>query len=411
MRGLNEKPIMWVCGIILAAGLFGEARAEDWIGERVFPRQQETPLRYEERVVGKLSSQGWVVRDLGEWIEVRHTDGTRGYLGCVRKEEVVRASEAVDYFTGVIREQPNNSWAYMSRGKAWQIRGDVSIARKDLDDAVRLNPGSGSYNARGILRQELKDYAGAIRDYDEAIRLNPKETIFYNNRGIAKRDQKDFTGAIHDFDEAIRFDPKYLNPYKQRGNLKNEQRDYAGAIRDFDEALRLDPKDAAVYCNRGSAKRDQQDYAGALRDYDKSLRLDPKDAVSYYNRGWTKHILKDYAGAIRDYREAIRLDEKLLPSRNNYAFLLATAADEKFRDAGEALNLAEGVLKMDPANGYGKSAKACALALKGEYTEAVRWEREALEDADFAQNEDVDGGRRAFERIAVWKQKKLWLQP
>lgn len=411
MRGLDRLRGVWVCGMILVMGISLEAGAEDWIGAKVFPQKENTPLRYEERTVGKFSYQAVVIRDLGEWIEVRHREkGMESYLGCVQKTEVVRGHDAVDHFTEMIRQQPS-SWAYVNRGNAWLTRGEGSIALQDLNEALRLDPQASVYNDRGLLKRELKDYAGAIQDFDEAIRLDPKYEVAYNNRGNAKRDLKDYAGAIRDYGETIRLNPKFATPYNNRGVTKRDQKDFAGAVRDLDEAIRLDPNEATFYGNRGSAKSDLKDYAGAIRDLDDAIRLSQKDVITYNNRGWAKQMQKDYAGAIRDYREAISLDEKRSMPRCNYAFLLGTAADEKYRDGGEALKLVEGVLKAEPANAYAKNAKACALALKGEYAEAIRWEREALQDADFAADEAIDGGKRGLERIAVWEQKKLWLQP
>jgi tetratricopeptide (TPR) repeat protein len=128
--------------------------------------------------------------------------------GWVAKADVVLLEQALDYFTGVIRTNPQDDGAFARRAVVLENKGDLTLAIKDLD---------------------------------EAIRLNPKMPVWWSNRGNAWIDKKEFDKAIKDFDEAIRLDPNYANAFNDRGHSWIAKKEYVKAIADFDAAARLAP--------------------------------------------------------------------------------------------------------------------------------------------------------------------------
>lgn len=532
-----------------------DADAPKLTGETVFAGREDLPLQVEDKIVGKFSYGAEVTRDFGERIEVRHNQRNGGQaVGIVRRSQVVRAKDAVDYFSEVVRREPGNSWGWVNLALTRQIRGENTEALKDMDEAVRLDPSSqiymnrgklkanqgdnlgaiddyseairldpknatayygrgnlkdrmgdylgaikdqdqailldpdypAAYSVRGSCKFSLKDYVGAMLDFDEAIRLNPVGYVTYHNRGNAKGETgdelgaiqdydeavrinpssaptfrtrgkskcnlKDYAGAIEDFNEAIRLEPNNsgayhdrgfcksevedlsgaisdygeairLNPtygftYHNRGSVRLKMHDFAGAIKDFDEAIRLDPHRASTYCNRGWARchvmderHDFQDAAIALDDFNTALRIDPQYSWAYKGRGWLKHSQQYYAGAIEDYRLEMHFNPMLSVVGNDLAFLYATARDERIRDPDWALQESEQKLSYFQSNGHALSAKACVLALKGQFAEAISLEKQAMNDKSFASDIRMVGGSHSAARIAAWEKQELWLYP
>jgi tetratricopeptide (TPR) repeat protein len=307
----------------------------------------------------------------------------------------------------------NGDWLWVGRG--WVRKSDVRTLQEAFDfyvDEVRNNPKSaGAWYRRAACWLEKGELNNAVKDYDEAIRLDPKEAACYIGRGVAKDDLKDYTGAIRDYDEAIRLDPKSPFSYSNRGFAKHNLKDYSGAIRDYDEAIRLDPKFATAYINRGVAKSARKDYTDAIADYNEAIRLDPKFATAYNNRGLTRLHIADWSAAQRDFEEALRLNPKSEAAMNNLSFFLSTCPDETIRNAKQAAELATRCLDQNPKNAYGMNARACALAAAGDFTGAIEWQKKALEDKDFRDDESQVGGKLAADRIAAWESQKLWLIP
>jgi tetratricopeptide (TPR) repeat protein len=73
---------------------------------------------------------------------------------------------------------------------------------------LALNPKDAvAYITRGIAYNAKGDLDRAIADYNEAIRLDPKDAVTYNNRGEAYEARNDPSHALADFDQALKLDP------------------------------------------------------------------------------------------------------------------------------------------------------------------------------------------------------------
>jgi protein O-mannosyl-transferase len=127
-------------------------------------------------------------------------------------------------------------------------------------------------NNRGNMRRPKGDLSGARADYDEAIRLRPTYAEAYNNRGNLRQEQGDVTGALEDYAAAIRHDPSYVLTWHNRGNLHLTQGRWTNAIADYTQSLDLDPLDAETYLNRANARSNVGDAAGAIADLESAVR-------------------------------------------------------------------------------------------------------------------------------------------
>ena len=189
------------------------ARAADdpWVGEWVFPTVNGLPLRDEdgETILKWSASAGKVIWGNKEWVQLRHSQGTGPYEGYVLKKEVVKLADAPQFFTGKIRVNEKDTWAWGRRAEAWTLKGEHDNAIKDLTELIRLNPSAPAYTVRGIAWSAKKDYDTAIKDYTEAIRLDPKDALAFGNRGSVWSAKKDYEKAINDYTEAIRLDPNF----------------------------------------------------------------------------------------------------------------------------------------------------------------------------------------------------------
>jgi tetratricopeptide (TPR) repeat protein len=296
--------------------------------------------------------------------------------GAVAKVDETRIDlETVDFPARVTKVEGN--WVWL--GRAWVRKADVML----LDQAVTY--------------------------YSDQVRRNAKSPQAWFRRANCWKAKGELNKALKDLDEAIRLDPKYELAYLRRGDVKDGIGDFTGAIRDYDEVLRLNPKDWAAYNNRGLAKGDMKDYAAAIADYDASLELNPKNVFAYSNRAWAKYLTADYAGAIADYEENIRLEPKSAYAYSTLAFIRSTCPEEKYRDAEAALREAEQAVTLAPKNGYSWNAKACALAVSGDFKGAIAAGEKALEDKFFAADSGIDGGKIAPERLKQWQDGQLWL--
>jgi tetratricopeptide (TPR) repeat protein len=237
------------------------------------------------------------------------------------------------------------------------------------------------------------------------------EWLWLSRAWVRRSDVMQLNEAFEYYIEEVRRNPTSARAWRHRAGCWSLKGELNNAIKDFDEAIRLDPKDARRYTNRGFAKHNLKDYSGAIRDHDEAIRLDPKFTTAYNNRGFSKMLSSDWNGSIRDYDAAMQLNPKYTSPINNKSFLLSTCPEASMRDGDLAAELAERALKLGSKKAYSMNARACAYAAAGDFKKAIEWQKKAMEDEDFMNDDGVDGGKSARKRIAKWEAEELWLMP
>ena len=139
-------------------------------------------------------------------------------LSAVRQEH---HQTAVDLFTAVIGERPDNPRAWYYRGLSREAMGDHTGALHDLDRALLLNPGDLNMHLRraeSLVNAERHEEA--LADLRTILTAAPEQAI-----GVHAR----FT----------------------MGRVHVARQDYAAALTIYDELLRIEPANAKAWCNRG----------------------------------------------------------------------------------------------------------------------------------------------------------------
>jgi tetratricopeptide (TPR) repeat protein len=83
-----------------------------------------------------------------------------------------RWPQAIDAFTTIIDNFPEDAKTFLSRGLAYQQSGNLQEALNDVNKAVQLNPGEyASYYFRSGIRHQMGDGAGYKSDLKTSAAL------------------------------------------------------------------------------------------------------------------------------------------------------------------------------------------------------------------------------------------------
>ena len=235
--------------------------------------------------------------------------------------------------------------------------------------------------------------------WTHALAVTSNNDVAHNNLGYLCTDRGDLDNAISHFESAARIrstkrDPHYnlASAFVQMNlgdGLAGKGRSDEAMVH-YDEAIKLQPDYGEAYYNRGAVLLARGRVDEAIADLAKALEIQPDDADAHTALGnalLQKGLLRD---AIAQYVTALGLAPQDPHSRNNVAWILATASDSSIRDGARAVGLAQEAVQLSG----GKEPRflrtlAAAYAESGRFSEAIAVAQQAAGIANMQANPNM----------------------
>ena len=191
--------------------------------------------------------------------------------------------------------------------------------------------------------------------WTHALAVTSDNDVAHNNLGYLCIDRGELDKAISHFESAARIRSDKRDAHYDLGSafvqmnladaLARKGRSDLAMIH-YEEAIRLQPDYADAYYNRGNVLFGKGRIDEAIADWETTLEIQPNDADAHTGLGnalLRKGALRE---AIAHYEQALAMAREDPHSRNNIAWVLATASDASIRNGIRAVGFAQEAVQL-----------------------------------------------------------------
>jgi tetratricopeptide (TPR) repeat protein len=238
-----------------------------------------------------------------------------------------------------LRLEPKRAELYRTRARLYLQRNDSrrrdsKAARRDLDEAIRLEGGNspprvraGDFFERAMLRHRAGQDDAAARDCEAAVELAPDLNLAWRLYGEVLQKLGRPRDSLAAFDRYLALDKAPVaEVFLQRAKAWAELGEFVRVLDEYTRALALRP-DADLHAARGQAYLVNGARDLARHDFEEALKLSARHPEALIGRGLTRAIDGDHRGGAADAEEGLKLRPDSSPLLHyNAARVLAQAA-------------------------------------------------------------------------------------
>jgi len=330
--------------------------------------------------------------------------------------------QAIEYFNQALKMNPTDAKSLYNLALSLEALGREDEAIEQLRKSIELRPDAAPCHAKlGLMLAARRRYEEALPHFREAVRLQPLHPGYRLNLGRGLMEMGRTDQAVETFKELLGLDPKCAQAYYQLGNIYAQQGQFRLAAGQFKLAIDCQEDFAAAHVGLAQALIELGQEQQAQEHLARALEIDPHHGEAHYRlgalltrRGRFAEALEhfrqarpdagqagglamlgqlltkqgDYSAALKYYRQALEIDPDSTIALNELAWLLATCPQEAFRDAGQAVALAERACELtEYHNANMLDTLSAAHAEAGRFDQAAETARKAIQLAQ-AENQD-----------------------
>jgi tetratricopeptide (TPR) repeat protein len=258
-------------------------------------------------------------------------------------------------------------------------RGDMRTALTHYRAALQFDPKSArvyNYYGQHLVRQ--RRVAEALANFRKAIELDPALADAHHNLASLYVLRRQYADAIKSYGEAVRLDPQLAKSHVALGRLLQRENKPDEAATHFQAALAADPHLAPAHVYLGLLRAGESRISEAAEHFAEAIRIAPELADAHEGLAQALTAQGQVSEALPHYRAALSRNPNSLSAATNLAWHLSTCSEPKLRSAGEAIELAERVVRRtERKSSRALDVLAAAYAEAGRFGDAVTTAREA----------------------------------
>jgi tetratricopeptide (TPR) repeat protein len=259
------------------------------------------------------------------------------------------------------------------------------------------------YEVNGADALERGDWKSAADSFRKGIDIAPGQPSLHHKLGTALALLGDRKGAVEQFERAIAIDPTFAKAQYGLGLIQASSGRNQEAEQHFTAALAAEPGDVDARVQLAHLLRRAGRFDAALPHYAAIVKADAHVPEARFGFAAALVGLRRYADARNYLAEAVRVYPTELAFANALARVLAAAPEDNVRDGRRAVLFAQAVLaQIRTADTL--ETMAMAQAEVRQFTEAVRWQNEAIAAAE--QNGERGTARRIADTLRLYESRK-----
>lgn len=354
------------------------------------------------------------------------------------KKRLADLEEALQLAPQMVQALRARGFHYARMKKSEQALADLEAAEKIAPD----HPAT--LEALALLLAQMKKYDEALAKFDKLHKLLPNlvEPLEYKAQIHATRSNKE--EALKCLDQAVKLQPGNLKVLLLRAGLYDDMKMPKKAMADVDRVLELEPNQAQARRIRAmllarAGKMDEvlAELKNILKkspnDVPVQLQLaminammdQPRKAIDIYTNVLAKKpnntdalvarassylTIGEHDKSIADYEKAAKLKAEHSGMLNNFAWVLATSPDDKLRNGKRAVELATKACELtDYKQAHIISTLAAAYAESGNFKEAIKWSKKAIELGKTGVNKEIQEALakelKSYEKDKPWRER------
>lgn len=293
-----------------------------------------------------------------------------------------RHADAAGHFATARNFEPENTEILVQLAHSLEAQGELAAARRWLATAVEIDPLDPALRyGLGMILLKLGEIDDGSEHLDESIALAPREKAgaLHHDAGLLLEGHGARERAMLHYRKATVLSPDEPDAFYRLGTALAKQGHHREAEAEYRRVLELAPDHVEAMNNLGAALLAQGKTEEAVTYFERATRLAADDLEIRRNLALAQYKAGRVADAVAVLESALAGDAEIPELMNFLAWIRATSPMQQWRDAADAVRLAEGACaatnRTDP--NY-LDTLAAAYAEAGRYQDAVRIAERAL---------------------------------
>lgn len=218
-----------------------------------------------------------------------------------------RYDDAIDYFTNVLKENPDDPTLLINIGNAFAAKGMLNKAAEKYLRVLELQPGSAeAQNNLGLVFLRKGALENAVTCFKEALRLNSDFINARHNLNKTLADLKKIQDAVEKMQNALDIDPEDKGLKTKLRILSDKKLNLERIVDQFERSLSIQP---GYKNSKGGeppvVKGIKTEYRNRLPVFERIIQLNRRNADAYYHAACMYSLKGDKNKSTALFKKAI----------------------------------------------------------------------------------------------------------